>query len=496
MFKGVISYILLTSSFEYLYATEKTSTTLSDSITQLQLQIKDLQTEINGLKNQNNDNPQKDSSFSTYSSKVLAKSNNKENTFNPYLTKNSITTDTTTYSIKDLEEPYEGVFNTKNGINVEDAPVITSEGHATFIGSYSGNNSIPIGQIPTNLFASTILGQRNKFDNYEIFFGGLITLNAQTWFGDNLKRVNFENEHISNFSANGENIYLMDAALHVLANIGEYVTASYDISSGEEEEFSLNNAFVIFGNTTVSPFFVTVGRSQLSVSTFNGGGPSTASIADYLRVGKATNISLNYKTQALNLSLAAFTNDDKKADFSAGLFYADSLTKDITLGFNTGYVYDLNGAENENISLIAPEKTIGVYNIDSTIAYSLGEGIFQFNTGWATSTKPFDFNATGSDVYTGAWYATANYSLMLRGKSTNFGVSYGQTYNASAIPMLIAGNPIQDGLSKYGIQKQLIFSAQRAFFDEDVIFGPEWAYQKFYDGSIMNTLSLEVSIYL
>lgn len=496
IFKGTVLYILFISSFNYLHADTKKITL--DSILQLQEQIKSLQSEISNLEKQ--ESMQKKSSFSTYSSKVLIDDEAKEKLLvrSNYSYKQSPigTLNLSSKEISSEEKSLEGIFDTRKGINVGEAPVITSQGQAAFIGSYSGNNSIPIGQIPSNLFASTVIGQRDKFDEYEIFFGGLITFNAQTWFGDSIKRVNFEDERISNFSNTGQNIYLMDAALHILANIGDYVTASYDISSGEDEEFSLNNAFVIFGNPTFSPFFVTAGRSQLSVSTFGGGGPSTASIANYLSVGKTSNISLNYKTQALNFSVAVFGSDEKKADFSAGLFYADSLTKDITLGFNTGYVYNLNGADNRNISLIAPDKVIGVYNIDTTVAYELYSGIFQFNMGWATSTDAFDFNATGNNVYTGAWYTAFNYSLMLRGRSTNFSVSYGQTYNAAAIPMLISGNPIQDGLSMYGIQKQLIFSAQSAYFDEDVIFGPEWAYQKFYDGSNMNTFSLEVSVYL
>ena len=500
IFKKIVLSSLLIAGFECLHA-EVTTKSKINSILQLQQKIESLQSEINDLEKQKINSKKSESSFSTYSSKVLIDQNSNKSMLERYLAKNDTADLTGNVNLKDEElnievESLDGIFNSKEGVDVGEAPVVTSQGHASFIGAYSGNNSIPIGQIPTNLFASTVLGQRNKFDDYEIFFGGLISLNAQTWFGDDLKRVDFENEHISNFSNTGQNIYLMDAALHLLANIGDYVTVSYDISSGEEEDFSLNNAFVIFGNTTFSPFFVTAGRNELSVSTFNGGGPSTASIADYLRVGKATNISLNYKTEVLNISLAVFGTNDKKADFSAGFFYADSLTKDITFGFNTGYVYNLNGADNENISLIASEQTIGAYNIDATFVYKLDGGMFQLNTGWATSTQAFDFNDTGSSVYTGAWYTAANYSLMLGGRSTNLGVSYGQTYNAAGVPMLISGNPVQDGLSKYGIQKQLIFSAQSAYFDEDVIFGPEWAYQMFYNGTSMNTLSLEVSVYL
>lgn len=42
---------------------------------------------------------------------------------------------------------------------------ITTQGQITYLGSCSGNNSIPIGMISRNLFASTILGQRDYFSD-------------------------------------------------------------------------------------------------------------------------------------------------------------------------------------------------------------------------------------------------------------------------------------------------------------------------------------------
>ena len=130
--------------------------------------------------------------------------------------------------------------------------------------------------------------------------------------------------------------------------------------------------------------------------------------------------------------------------------------------------------------------------------------------GWSTTTKAEKFNGNGSsvsksaeteggmgaDVFAGVWYGALNYSAMLGGRSTNFGASYGQTYNAAAIPMAIASSPISFGLSDSGIKSQLIFSAQRAYFDDNVIFGPEYAYQTLYNGEHMNTLTLDMGVYI
>jgi len=139
---------------------------------------------------------------------------------------------------------------------------------------------------------------------------------------------------------------------------------------------------------------------------------------------------------------------------------------------------------------------VGAYNIDANIAYNIGTGILQGNGGWATTTNTDNFAGTGQQVLAGAWYMGLNYSLNLGGRNTNFNVGYGQTYNANAIPMPIAASLLQDGFSQTGIAKQLIFSGQRAYFDNYVLFGPEWAYQEFYDGTHMNTLTLDLSVYL
>ncbi|WP_245806568.1 DUF3573 domain-containing protein [Francisella halioticida] len=353
-----------------------------------------------------------------------------------------------------------------------------------------------MGQISSTLFATTVLGQRDKFGDYEIFLGGFIGIDAQTWFGNNLSRVDFNGRPTTSFRGTGENIYLTKATLFFLANAGEYLTASYDLSANEASDFFINNVFAIFGNLTVSPFFVTAGRSPLTVASFGGGGNYTRSVANYLGVGRATNVSLNYKSDTTNISVAAFGADDQTANFSAGFFYGNSLTKDLSIGFNTGYVYNLNGAENLSIPIVAPGKTIGVYNIDTNVAYNIGTGALQVNIGWVTTTGAADFNGTGNDVLLERGIIGGNYSLNLAERDTNFTVGYGQTYNAAAVPMSIPASPFQDGLSASGIKNQLVFSAQRAYFDNNVLFGSEWAYQKFYDGNNMNTITLDISIYL
>lgn len=369
------------------------------------------------------------------------------------------------------------------------------------------------------MFASTLIGQREKFDDYSIFFGGLVQADAQTWFGSNIARstkgANGKSQRAADsFSGTGQNIYLTSANLYFLSNLGHYVTAQFDFDTDQSGNFGLGNAFVVFGNLDTSPFFVTVGRNKLSVGSY-GGGPSTGSLSSFLAPGTVTNVSVNYKNDTVNTNITVFGSDDKRANFSAGLFYADTLSEHVAGAFNVGYVFDMAGADNSNLgqALINTGNTgdnVGALNFDGNLAYTGFGGIWQVKGSWSTTTKAEQFNGNcssvsksaeteggmGADVFAGVWYGALNYSAMLGGRSTNFGASYGQTYNAAAIPMAIASSPISFGLSDSGIRSQLIFSAQRAYFDDNVIFGPEYAYQTLYNGEHMNTLTLDMGVYI
>ena len=509
----------------------------------LQQQVQQLQGQLQQIKTKQDDGTQfkntsgGNSSFATYSSKVGGDSDKTGNrtirSFNPNadLSKSLVSDDDSddimanvndNSSIINLgQEPLGGIFNQKGGIDVGGAPAITSQGQVTFLGSYSGNNSIPIGMIGSSLFASTLIGQREKFDDYSIFFGGLLEADAQAWSGTSISRSvpssvpgdGGKSIAGDSFSGSGQNIYLISSNLYFLSNLGHYVTAQFDFDTDQTGSFGLGNAFVMFGNLDTSPFFVTAGRNKLSVGVYGGGGPATGGLSGFLAPGKVTNVSVNYKNDTINTNIAVFASDDKHANFSAGFFYADGVSENVAAAFNAGYVYNMAGADNSQLgqTLINTGSTgdnVGALNFDGNLAYTGFGGIWQLASGWSTTTKKEKFNGDGrsvsasadsgegEDVLAGVWYGALNYSAVLGGRSTNFGVTYGETYNAAAIPMAIASSPINFGLSDSGIKSQFILSAQRAYFDDNVLFGPEYAYQKLYSGEHMNTVTLNMGVYI
>ena len=107
-------------------------------------------------------------------------------------------------------------------VDVGNQVKITTRDEVSYVGSFSSNNTVPIWQLPSNLFASSILRQRAFFDDSSIFFGGFIQVDVQIWNGNITTRSG------GNFPGNGENIYLTSATLYFLANLGHYVTANLD----------------------------------------------------------------------------------------------------------------------------------------------------------------------------------------------------------------------------------------------------------------------------
>lgn len=492
----IVIYILILLSYSTSFSnTNGQELSLNEeAIIELQQQIRKLQTDISDME----ESSQNANQLTTYESRITKQDPNDINlvfgdSANAYEISTSINSNN---SIIDLRNsPVGGIFGHNGAINVGDAPAITTRGQVTFLGAYSGNNSIPIGMISGSLFSSTVIGQRNKFDDYAIFLGGKIEVDAQVWSGS---------EGISNgytLSGNGQNISLTSSTLYFLANVGHYVTAQFDISTSELNNFGLGNAFVIFGNLDTSPLFVTAGRSRLSVGAFGGGGPWTGGITGFLAPGRTTNISLNYKDDILNANIAVFGSDDNRINFSTGLFYAERWTESLAVGFNTGYVFNIAGAGNASFSKFlesqnSSKDNIGSFNINGNLTYTIGSGFLNLGTGWASTTNRKDFNGSNQNVLAGGWYTAANYSLQLGGRNTNFGVSYGQTYNSANIPMSLPASPLLFGQSPSGIKNQLILSTQRAYFDNNVLIGPEYSYQKLYNNKHMNTFTIDIAVYM
>ena len=95
------------------------------------------------------------------------------------------------------------------------------------------------------------------------------------------------------------------------------------------------------------------------------------------------------------------------------------------------------------------------FNINTNITYTIAGGFLNLGAGWATITNKKYFTSSGKDVLAGWWYAAANYSLIFRGRKTNFGMLYGKSYNSTNIPMTLTASPLNFGRVSSGIKNSL-----------------------------------------
>lgn len=47
-----------------------------------------------------------------------------------------------------------------------------------------------------------------------------------------------------------------------------------------------------------------------------------------------------------------------------------------------------------------------------------------------------------------------------------------------------------------GIKDQILISMQGSFFDDNVLIGPEYSWQSLYNGQRINTITLDLSVYI
>lgn len=142
-------------------STEETAYTNIDKkdLLALQQQITSLKEQISQVKKSKNINrSNSSSSFTTYGSKI--DNTSITNDHNLDLATNSLNT-TDAADITSAIEADDSiddnmnksrVFISNGKIDVGGTPAITTQGQITYLGSYSGNNSIPIGMISSNLF--------------------------------------------------------------------------------------------------------------------------------------------------------------------------------------------------------------------------------------------------------------------------------------------------------------------------------------------------------
>lgn len=373
----------------------------------------------------------------------------------------------------------------------EESPFAMTDGQIQYVAVHGGDDITPIGMINQNRFAEGILKQRNQFDDYSMRLGAYLEINPEVWNGSDVQTTGSKQ-----VKSSGGGVYLNEATLFSVANLGRWVTAEMDFTANQKGNASVRNALVMFGNLEDYPLFFTIGKNRLSVGSFSGGGPFTNQLTTAMfRPGRVSNMSAAFSADGLYSNITLFNTNQGAGNFSYALFYADSITENLAYTVNGGYMYNVNGTGNTSLASAyeyGGGQRIGALNFNAALRYDE----FGVGAGWAmTTNKSTQFTVEGNNVNTGAWYASMGYSPILWGDATNFSVSYSQSYNASNVPITLSSDSVE-GFKVLGVDKQLIVSAQRPLFTPKVLIGPEYTYMHIYNGQHTNSYMIDISVYL
>ena len=146
---------------------------------QMQSQMNALKSQVSQLQSKSQSNSPSNGEFTTYKSRV--KNNSSDSTLYNTSQNQEIVQNITKDGHINMND--NSAILSSNGIDVGSSPLILSGGQVSYIGAYSGNNSLPISQISDGLMGSTIIGQRQKFSDYAIMFGAKLSADAQVMGG-------------------------------------------------------------------------------------------------------------------------------------------------------------------------------------------------------------------------------------------------------------------------------------------------------------------------
>ncbi len=362
--------------------------------------------------------------------------------------------------------------------------------------------STPLGAADTSAIPLTFLKQRDERPQYSLTVAGKLEIDASQWWGSSL---HLAGKDAGNYQS-GRGLYINEADLYMVSNLGKYIQADLTLMDSQASTPGVRDAFLTFGNLSVSPIYLTIGKNRLTFGRFYDGNPWASGLVQGLfRPGFDTvSMNLGYYKNGLNLNLAAFQADTQSSNFMLSAFYDGTMGK-FNYGANAGYMYNWVGTgmdaasnvNNENYGNVIytngtngqmiDDSRNGVVNIEGYLGYD----IYTLYGGWAGTTQKKSYS---NNAYIGAWYAKAQVAPVIADRSTQFAFSYQQAYNTQNAPFPISGDAANSPMI-YGVQSQVMASISRPVFYKSNMVSIEYAYLETYTRQHSSAITLDITTY-
>ncbi|MDO8953305.1 MAG: LbtU family siderophore porin [Gammaproteobacteria bacterium] len=366
------------------------------------------------------------------------------------------------------------------------------------------NPAMPLGEFYS---AYSLLQIQNQYTS-PLTLGAEFLAAMQRWGGSALNGIIGPR---GSYPSNGSALAATTANADILVNMNDWTHTFIAVQGGlNGYPTIISDAFLNFGDVSKSPYYATIGKTTLPFGSFPGDGPLTNTLADNaFDSTELTQVDVGYSTKKLNSELALFNGQNSINNFVLSMQY-NTASAPLTWGLGTGYMNDIrysgndiaaaygtsNGRYNISSGLLQGGANSAV-DINSNLAYSLTSTQSLFTAAeWISTTSSATIrstnNATGKMQ---AWTLTGGYTIPIENKSTTFAIDYSATTNMRDVPLQLPGAINETALSMLGIKSQWL-----GYFNMEVsrhiYVGPEFAWQKMYNGQHTWESALTVTAYL
>ena len=376
--------------------------------------------------------------------------------------------------------------------------------HAVWGDIVQSDAAQPLGLLSETSLAYSLLEAQSSAQA-SLTLGGFLQADLQTWGANTDVPVAFSDRYPQSGSA----LALTSADLYTLANLNSWTQVFFTLEGGlNGYPTTLSQALINFGNLSKTPFYVSVGETDLPFGVFPGGGLVESTLeASAFESTQLNQLNFGFALGQFNTNLVVFNGQNNLNDFMYNLQYGHPFGP-FSLSGGVGYMNDIRysgsaiaaayGSSSGRYTVqsdILKGGQIGAVNLNTALAYQLNpsQSLGAAAEWMSTTSSPLFRNHPTGDMQ--AWSVTGNYNRPIFAKNTTFAIDYSATVNMQVVPMPFSVPVNAVNVNLIGTQDQWLGYVQSELA-HNVYVGPEFAWIQLYHGGQTWESTLDVSVYL
>lgn len=345
-------------------------------------------------------------------------------------------------------------------------------------------------------YSLQLLQAKTQFHDYDLLIGGSLQSDLQRWQGDTIAVTPPEAYR------QGSAFYFTQITADLMGNLSPWMTAfasvadSHALRGGNDSNYIyLPNVFLLLGNLDKTPFYATIGISNIPFGVFQGCGSWDVPLtSDYFNLAQAPAISVGFFKNGLNLIATGFSDTTyHNNNFAYSLYYTKN-SDSLSYSLGTGYVTNIktNSTGNANVHKTR-SSLLPAFDMGQVLDFNASLNYYQFGV-TAEFARGNRLVAMNNGIPS-AFAITANYTPKIGGRDTSFGISHSISNHLNDIGTAVVGeNAMPAAIS--GLKNAWALSVTRPVFSELVIFGLDLERSLTYSEKHSYTGTIDLMLYL